>query len=120
MKKLLFLAAFLLPLVSYAGKNEFIRTDGKPAKTSRAHKTPIVIYLDPNEIPDSLVRVGVILNTTKHQRNAFIQAQKLAQRHGAKAIFLQSGKDISGGGKVVNALIMPGAYKAKWVFYVYE
>lgn len=123
MKRLLFILV-ILPLVCYAGREcRFISTNGKEVKlkkVSRAEVDAVKIYLMESEIPADAERIGVILNGAKRQEDALIQSKKLAARAGGKAIYLQSGKEISGGQKMVNTFLWSGAFKAKWVFYVYR
>lgn len=121
MRKLLFLLLFL-PVVCFAGRVcKFISTDGTEVtykKVTREEIAHVLIYLEESEVPKDAKRIGMILNGAKTQEDAITQSRKLAARVGGKAIFLHSGKELTGGQKMANTWAF-GRYRAKWVFYVY-
>jgi hypothetical protein len=107
--------------VSFAGDNKFISTSGdvKLKKKSKSVAKAVIIYLSPNEIPDSAKRIGIIYNTERDQETAFEQVKVLASRAGGNAIFFVGGKSVTAGEKVFNNFVWPGAFKARWNFLVF-
>lgn len=118
---LLFLT-LLFAFNSFAGREcRFISTSGNVEKVhaSKDDVQNVVIFMNESEVPPGAKRLGIILNSAKKQSDAMIQSQKLAARYGGTGMLLFSGREISGGEKIANTLLVSGAYKAKWIFYVY-
>ena len=122
-KLLLFVCSVVISVNAFAGREcRFISTSGKieMVHASRDDVQNVLIFMAESEVPAGAKRLGIILNGAKKQSDAMIQSQKLAARYGATGILLLSGREINGQEKIANAFLLPGAYKSKWVFYVYK